>query len=114
MGWKKNFGKKKNTGPAAQIDFFFRLNEKMKERKSITMKPREFEGMTGLHLEKEVRGVVFSPDRTLGDPDLDGNRQLVINGFVFLDILHRDLFPHADGESEMYDPDKTTWEVTSG
>ena len=75
----------------------------------MAMRPRDFECATGIHLEKEVRLVYFSPDKTFGEPVLHGNGRLVISGHEFLDILHRDLF--GDHEGGKYDPEGTTWEI---
>ena len=97
MGWKKNFGKKKRPEDyiLGATHLYYHLREHLNKGESVSMSANDLNRLLGQTWPPKVRLIYFIPDPNFGDPAVDGQGRLGVNGFEFLKVLENGVRPEC-------------------
>jgi len=95
MGWKKQFGKNKRAENyiLGATHLYYHLREHLNKGESVSMSAKDVENLLGKAFPGDVRLIYFLPDPNFGDPAVDGQGRLGLNGFEFLKVLEKGVQP---------------------
>jgi uncharacterized protein (DUF433 family) len=95
MGWKKQFGKNKRAENyiLGATHLYYHLREHLNKGESVSMSASDLNRLLGKAWPPEARMIYFIPDTHFGEPRIDGEGRLGMNGYEFLKVLEKGVQP---------------------